>query len=101
DDFMMCKVLPRIEGDSDKLSTADGNDILVELNVVLAEQLAPIWQADENDAANQRPDLYREKMIAEGATDEDKVLRIPCRSKAKLAWMQQRLASATFTSFWP
>lgn len=102
DDFMMCKVLPRIEGDSDKLSTADGKDILAELNTVLAEQLAPIWLADKEDTPdNRRPDLYREITIAEGATDEDNVLRIPCRSRAKLAWMQQRLASATFTSFWP
>ncbi|MGI2167967.1 McrB family protein [Shewanella oncorhynchi] len=101
DDFMMCKVLPRIEGDSDKLTTADGQDILVELNTVLAAQLAPIWQADKDDDPNQRPDQYREKVVAEGAVDKEKVLRISCRSKDKLAWMQQRLASATFTSFWP
>ena len=93
DDFMMCKVLPRIEGDSDKLTTADGKEVLVELNAVLAIQLASIWQTD------QRPDLYREK--SEGETDADKVLHITCRSKAKLKWMSDRLASATFTSFWP
>ncbi|MDV2857722.1 MrcB family domain-containing protein [Oceanimonas sp. CAM02] len=98
DDFMMCKVLPRIEGDSDKLTTANGKALLAELNAVLAEQLMPIWQAEENDA-NQRPDLYREKIA--GTTDEEKVLSIPCRSKSKLKWMSDRLASATFTSFWP
>lgn len=98
DDFMMCKVLPRIEGDSDKLTTANGKALLDELNAVLAEQLMPIWQAEEN-AANQRPDLYREKIA--GTTDEEKVLPIPCRSKSKLKWMSDRLASATFTSFWP
>lgn len=102
DDFMMCKVLPRIEGDSDKLSSADGKNILVELDTVLAMQLAPIWEAnDKNTPDKQRPDLYREHIIADGSTDEAKVLRIPCRSKEKLAWMTQRLASATFTSFWP
>ncbi|AUI84670.1 restriction endonuclease [Alteromonas macleodii] len=101
DDFMMCKVLPRIEGDTDKLTTSDGKDLLVELNTKLAAQLAPIWSASETDEVNQRPDLYREKMVADGATDEEKVLRIPCRSKAKLKWMSERLASATFTSFWP
>lgn len=101
DDFMMCKVLPRIEGDNDKLTTADGKDVLAALNSVLAEQLAPIWLADEEDNAIQRPDLYREKVTVEGNTDEEKVLRIPCRSKEKLSWMQQRLASATFTCFWP
>jgi len=101
DDFMMCKVLPRIEGDTDKLTTSDGKAMLVELDTVLAEQFSPIWQAGEDDNANQRPDLYREKVVADGATDLEKVLPIPCRSKAKLKWMSDRLASATFTSFWP
>lgn len=101
DDFMMCKVLPRIEGDTDKLTTSDGKALLVELNTVLAAQLAPIWLASDTDEGSQRPDLYREKIVADVATDEEKVLRIPCRSKAKLQWMSERLASATFTSFWP
>lgn len=101
DDFMMCKVLPRIEGDTDKLTTADGKALLSELSSLLASKLDPIWLASETDDTNQRPDLYREKVMADGATDEQKVLRIPCRSKAKLQWMSDRLASATFTSFWP
>lgn len=101
DDFMMCKVLPRIEGDTDKLTTSDGKALLVELSTVLADQLAPIWLASDTDETNQRPDLYREKIVADGATDEEKVIRIPCRSKEKLQWMSDRLASATFTSFWP
>lgn len=100
DDFMMCKVLPRIEGDTDKLTTPDGKALLAELNTVLAEQLASIWH-DEQGEHTRRPDLYREKIVADGATDEDKVLRIQCRSKAKLKWMRDRLVSATFTSFWP
>lgn len=101
DDFMMCKVLPRIEGDTDKLTTSDGKALLVELSTVLADLLAPIWLASDTDEANQRPDLYREKIVADGTTEEEKVLRIPCRSKAKLKWMSERLVSATFTSFWP
>lgn len=101
DDFMMCKVLPRIEGDTDKLTTSNGKALLAELNTVLAAQLAPIWMTSESDKTVQRPDLYLEKIVADGATDEEKVLRIPCRSKAKLQWMSERLASATFTSFWP
>ncbi|HHC7336703.1 TPA: McrB family protein [Vibrio cholerae] len=101
DDFMMCKVLPRIEGDTDKLTTSDGKALLVELNTVLADQLAPIWLASDTDEDSQRPDLYRENIVVDGATEEEKVLRIPCRSKAKLKWMSERLASATFTSFWP
>lgn len=100
DDFMMCKVLPRIEGDTDKLTTSNRKDLLEELSVVLSNQLAPIWQAEQGDK-NQRPDLYREKIVADGVPDEEKILFIPCRSKAKLKWMSDRLASATFTSFWP
>ena len=107
DDFMMCKVLPRIEGDDDKLTRVDSvdgkevkNKVLAELDTVLADQLAPIWQAEKEDKS-QRPDLYRENVVADGATDDGKVLRIPCRSRAKLKWMSDRLASATFTSFWP
>lgn len=100
DDFMMCKVLPRIEGDTDKLTTSEGKALLVELSTVLAVQLAPIWQVEQGDK-NQRPDLYREKIVADGVPDEEKILFIPCRSKAKLKWMSDRLASATFTSFWP
>ncbi|MGP5016526.1 McrB family protein [Vreelandella alkaliphila] len=102
DDFMMCKVLPRIEGDSDKLTTAAGGDMLAELNNVLTEQLSPIWNADDNnDSAHQRPDLYREQALDVEATEDEKVLRIACRSKGKLSWMKQRLDSVTFTSFWP
>ena len=101
DDFMMCKVLPRIEGDTDKLTTSDGKTLLVELNNVLDAQLAPIWHSSETDEANQRPDLYREKVVSDGATEKEKILSIPCRSKAKLQWMSERLACATFTSFWP
>ncbi|WP_158775122.1 MrcB family domain-containing protein [Cobetia sp. L2A1] len=101
DDFMMCKVLPRIEGDSDKLTTASGKEILTELNDVLAMQLIPIWQSVEQNEVSQRPDLYREKAMVEDGSDNDKVLYIVCRSKDKIAWMKQRLASATFTSFWP
>ncbi|MGP5191966.1 hypothetical protein, partial [Vreelandella alkaliphila] len=97
-----CKVLPRIEGDSDKLTTAAGGDVLAELNNVLTEQLSPIWNADDNnDSAHQRPDLYREQALDVEATEDEKVLRIACRSKGKLAWMKQRLDSVTFTSFWP
>ena len=38
DDFLMCKVLPRIEGDSDKLTTTDDETLLSKLNTILATQ---------------------------------------------------------------
>lgn len=101
DDFLMCKVLPRIEGDSDKLSTANGQNILEELIVLLAVQLNPIWNESDANTSRMRPDLYREKITTDVANESDKVIEINCRSKHKLAWMQQRLNTATFTSFWP
>ncbi|MDL2190986.1 hypothetical protein QQF40_06230 [Cobetia sp. LC6] len=98
DDYIMCKVLPRIEGDNDKLTTAGGDAILIKLNVVLQDQLAPIFDESHNDVM-QRPDLYRERIITD--SNSEKTINIPCRSIRKLEWMQQRLVSATFTSFWP
>ena len=98
DDFLMCKVLPRIEGDSDKLMTDDSQkSLLQKLNECLATELSEIWNGVK-DSDNARPDLYREKL---GATGDDKILRIACRSKAKLEWMQKRLERSGFTSFWP
>ncbi|HHQ4444285.1 McrB family protein [Aeromonas veronii] len=97
DDFMMCKVLPRIEGDSDKLRshlTAD-SDLLTDLEKVMAEQFGSHWD-------DTRPDLFNCKVAAAG---EDSVPaetpHVPCRSKKKLAWMKERLARQCFTSFWP
>ena len=55
DDFMMCKVLPRIEGDEDKLVGQSQHNILEALLKVLEEQLTGAWE-------NGRPDLYREKL---------------------------------------
>lgn len=98
DDFLMSKVLPRIEGDSDKLMTDDSQQSLLQkLSQCLTAQLAEIWDEAEG-ADTARPDLYREKS---GTDDDNKILRIACRSKAKLEWMQKRLERSGFTSFWP
>lgn len=97
DDFMMCKVLPRIEGDSDKLRshlTADG-DLLTDLEKVLAEQFGSHWD-------NTRPDLFNCKEAAAGENSASaEPPHVPCRSKKKLAWMKERLTRQCFTSFWP
>lgn len=99
DDFLMCKVLPRIEGDYDKLAIinkATGSNeqsLLTELATILEQELADIWPT-MNDTNKQRPDLYRNNA-------DNSTLYITCRSKAKLAWMQQRLERSGFTSFWP
>ncbi|SEL39992.1 5-methylcytosine-specific restriction endonuclease McrBC, GTP-binding regulatory subunit McrB [Colwellia chukchiensis] len=88
DDFMMCKVLPRIEGDEDKLAGHSDKNILEALLTVLEQQLAGAWE-------NGRPDLYREKLQPKGET-----INVDCRSKKKLNWMNEQLVRG-FTSFWP
>ena len=96
DDFLMQKVLPRIEGDTQKLSTNlvitdlsspfvkeyGKGTVLHDLYNLLDKQLNEIW----NDG---RSDLLR---------DTDK--KINCRSKKKLEWMMKRLKSGYFTDFW-
>ena len=93
DDFLMTKVLPRIEGDDDKLrcngdSDSDKTTLLEELDELLADRLGLIW-------GNDRKDFYRVNSVSGDAES------IPCRSLAKLRWMQDRLKANTFTSFWP
>lgn len=93
DDFLMCKVLPRIEGDHDKLTTVNqdetGDTILDQLQSRLSTEMADIWDDSE------RPDLLRDSTSSEGP------ILIHCRSKKKLGWMKSRLEKNTFTSFWP
>jgi MrcB-like, N-terminal domain/AAA domain (dynein-related subfamily) len=91
DDFLMSKVLPRIDGDEDKLrniKSDSDNNLLDSLSALLEEQLSEIW----NDT---RLDFYREKI--DGSAIDD----ISCRSKDKLLWMKNRLEVNTFTSYWP
>lgn len=87
DDFLMMKVLPRIEGDSEKLRyDGDGTGLLVRLTDLLKEELSEIVAA--------RPDLLR-------AAPDGSEVEADCRSLKKLAWMQQRLENNSFTTFWP
>lgn len=87
DDFLMSKVLPRIEGDIDKLTKGD-SDIIQQLEELLQKQLVGVWEGEL------RPDFYRKSL------ENDDVIKIPCRSKAKLEWMNDQLNNG-FTSFWP
>lgn len=99
DDFLMQKVLPRIEGDGSKLKSdfvwpKEANPKLVQefgkgtllhkLYLKLQEDdlLGKIWTAG-------RPDLLRENAGT-----------IECRSKKKLEWMMRRLKNTHFTDFW-
>lgn len=95
DDFLMCKLLPRIEGDSDKLAQHDIDEsLLIKLSRILSTTLHDIWN-EPTGLSSARPDFYREKQ--QGGT----TIIIACRSRAKIEWMQNKLAQSGFTSFWP
>lgn len=87
DDFLMMKVLPRIEGDSEKLDFDGEKSLLTNLEAIMREQLSAIWEGKK------RIDLFRE-------TNEGDVINIECRSKAKIRWMQTKLEKFGFTHFW-
>ena len=87
DDFLMMKVLPRIEGDSEKLDFDGEKSLLTNLEAIIKEQLSDIWEGEK------RIDLFRE-------TNEGDVINIECRSKAKISWMQTKLEKFGFTHFW-
>lgn len=99
DDFLMQKVLPRIEGDSSKLKATgfyDETKIPADLGIgkgsVLHQLYAGLQQDDMLGTiwnGDNRPDLLR-------VTDYS----IPCRCKGKLTWMMKRLKTNHFTDFW-
>jgi len=95
DDFLMTKVLPRIEGDEDKLMSIQADSVsnlLGDLEDLLTTKLGDIWNDSDNGS---RPDLFQK--AADGQSD----LLTDCRSRKKLRWMKRRLETNTFTSFWP
>tara|TARA_R110002049_G_scaffold228744_2_gene400925 strand:- start:635 stop:2554 length:1920 start_codon:yes stop_codon:yes gene_type:complete len=96
DDFLMCKVLPRIEGDTGKLAAIGAVDIsiLKQLEEILESEFGSFWN-ELPGSGKARPDLYRENV------DADKLIHIACRSKEKINWMEDRLTTFGFTSFWP
>ncbi|WP_226396641.1 McrB family protein [Haemophilus sp. Marseille-Q0026] len=81
DDFVMTKVLPRIEGDENKIGS-----VLDDLKAVLKNELGKIWD-------NPRPDLWRENV-------DGSELEIDCRCKPKLERMQKQLTERGMVSFW-
>lgn len=102
DDFIIFKVLPRIEGDLEKLTIITTDDkqtnILVELENVLAKQLELIWES------GLKIDFYRTKEITIENSEKinnNNLINIACRSKKKITWMRRRLANQNYISFWP
>ncbi|MFV5593572.1 McrB family protein [Acinetobacter junii] len=102
DDFLMCKVLPRIEGDNDKLMNDRSHESLLQQLCALIQdeflKLAPTSHVSNEDGGViiQRVDLYRQLV-----SGENRQLLVKSRSLEKLRWMQNRLENFGFTSFWP
>src|SRR5690606_34375089 len=55
DDFLMTKVLPRIEGDTDKLSAVRSDETLL-------NQLKTLLSTSFSGIASERPDFFRERI---------------------------------------
>jgi hypothetical protein len=85
DDFLMAKLLPRLEGDEDKLQANGDDSLLIKLKTLLGTQFESI---------SSRPDLFN--LDSKGIAPS-----IQFRSLKKLGWMQDRLVRDRFTSFWP
>jgi hypothetical protein len=94
DDFLMTKVLPRLEGDAEKMDFGGGKEsLLTKLrDKVEADFLALLPSKDGSAAAVRRPDLLQRPADPEG---------IELRSVKALTRMQGRLERHNFTSFWP
>lgn len=93
DDFLMSKILPRIDGDEDKLRFVDASgaaNLLDKLTSLLESRLNEIWATDKT-----RLDFFR------STHDGNDIKDIQCRSRIKIEWMKNRLEVNTFTSFWP
>lgn len=83
DDFLMAKLLPRVEGDLQKIGKDDSS---------VLNKLAKVLELNGFDGI--RPDLLSET-VSGGVVDTE------FRSPRKLSWMQKRLDDNGFTSFWP
>lgn len=88
DDFLMTKLLPRIEGDSEKLRAVGDQSLLTDLREVVVSQLR------KSLASGSRPDLMQ--LDVSGVTAQ-----VGVRSLRKLDWMQERLNQNAFSTFWP
>lgn len=91
DDFVMLKVLPRIEGDENKLysATQKGLFVLDDIETVLKKYLREIWQ----DGDFVRIDFWQTEAKGD-------VLKTKCRTKPKLANMKAQLINRGIVSFW-
>ena len=94
DDFLMTKVLPRLEGDAEKLDFTDGKEsLLTRLRDKVEEDLCALLPRGDGSAGSpRRPDLLQSPADPDG---------VELRSHKALTRMQGRLERHNFTSFWP
>lgn len=104
DDFLMTKVLPRLEGDSQKLKQETKDNQPVNLLTKLQTLVQASFKTDTN---KDRPDLLRVKVASQPVgeavevANDSTTINITWRSASKLDWMDKRLQSNGFTSYWP
>ncbi|MGC6406963.1 McrB family protein [Bisgaard Taxon 45] len=89
DDFLMLKVLPRLEGDQDKLAFDNEHSLFDKLETILQNQLSEIWAQDKS-----RVDFFNEDL------EGNKLNNLQCRSRQKLEQMKKQLERQHFTTFW-
>lgn len=87
DDFIMTKLLPRIEGDTDKLRFNGEESLLTILQNKISMHLTNL------NPTGFRPDLLRTSLNGNN-------ISVEIRSLKKIAWMHERLINSSFTSFW-
>lgn len=93
DDFLMAKLLPRLEGDAEKMDyTGAGESLLTRLREHVEMTLSPLLNSTAPSPASKRPDLLRRA---------DNPLEVELRTPRALRRMQVRLEKHNFTSFWP
>jgi len=98
DDFLMQKVLPRIEGDAEKLqyNGEDETGILDKLKELLEKRFKSKDNIEEGitSTTSTRPDLMNRSLNGGNPPE--------CRYKSldKIDWMQNRLRQNQYTSFW-
>lgn len=92
DDFLMTKVLPRLEGDAEKMDFSGAQEsLLTRLRTTIEATLLPPL-SKQGGANGMRPDLLQRPANPLG---------IELRSLKALDRMQRRLVRHNFTSFWP
>jgi len=92
DDFLMQKVLPRIEGDAEKIlyNGEENSGLLNELCSIIDREFQEMLGGEEE----LRPDLLN-RLVKDGSAPQ-----CPCKSLEKLQWMQRRLEQNQYTAFW-